>query len=91
MFASGEAAHASTIGRSLGLAAIVWQAREEESPSFLKKRSKKLFYLPTGRMRMYTPGAAKQIKVFWFFFSRKNTFLPRITIEKGRVAPYRSQ
>jgi hypothetical protein len=46
----------------------------------LKKRSKKLL-LP--RLHHQTADCvglrgAKQVKVFWFFFSKKNTFLPAL-------------
>jgi dephospho-CoA kinase len=45
---------------------------EKERSSFLKKRTKKLLR-PVGWQR--SP-RAKRIKVFWFFFSKKNFFLP---------------
>jgi hypothetical protein len=38
----------------------------------LKKRTKKLF--PVGAR--LSDGALQMIKVFWFFFSKKNAFLP---------------
>jgi len=42
----------------------------KKDSSFLKKRSKKL--LPVGP---HLPGSARKgIKVFWFFFSKKNLF-----------------
>jgi hypothetical protein len=42
----------------------------KKDSSFLKKRSKKL--LPVGAR---LPGSARKgIKVFWFFFSKKNIF-----------------
>jgi hypothetical protein len=49
----------------------------KESPSFLKKRSKRLLSL---RSLMDTGlaldrGRRGELKVFWFFFSKKNAFL----------------
>jgi hypothetical protein len=44
--------------------------KEKVRPSFLKKRSKKLLSLGKG----LTGSASKGIKVFWFFFSKKNCF-----------------
>jgi len=45
----------------------------QESASFLKKRSKKLLVRRgAGTWVPQPPGA----KVFWFFFSKKNRFLP---------------
>jgi hypothetical protein len=46
-------------------------AHKKESPSFLKKRSKKLLTLG---IRL-AGSARKEAKVFWFFFSKKNAFL----------------
>jgi len=45
-----------------------------ERPSFLKKRSKKLLFLRIGHDRCHT----EDIKVFWFFFSKKNFLLPDV-------------
>jgi hypothetical protein len=44
-----------------------------KGPSFLKKRSKKLLFLRLPRDHD-TPATVlpEQIKVFWFFFSKKN-------------------
>jgi hypothetical protein len=45
---------------------------KEESSSFLQKRTKKLLQI----QRAYFPNAnTKLIKVFWFFFAKKNCFL----------------
>jgi hypothetical protein len=49
-------------------------AERKEDFSSLKKRSKKLL----ARCRGTVPNArAHDIKVFWFFFSKKNRFLRR--------------
>jgi hypothetical protein len=45
-------------------------AREEGRPSFLQKRSKKRFSVLSRTQRT---------KVFWFFFSKKNCFLPFVS------------
>jgi hypothetical protein len=45
---------------------------EEESISFLKKRNKKLLF-DSVRNSPAGPGN-KRLKVFWFFFSKKNCF-----------------
>jgi hypothetical protein len=45
---------------------------------FLKKKKQKDFYSwCCGKIRSIVPNvdAAKKIKVFWFFFSKKNCFL----------------
>jgi len=49
--------------------------KSKASTSVLKKRSKKLLDL-----RDVTPAVPplQQIKVFWFFFSKKNFFLPSL-------------
>jgi hypothetical protein len=46
----------------------------KERSSFLKKRSKKLLLLRCHHLALgiVTLRGAKQIKVFWFFFSKKN-------------------
>jgi len=46
---------------------------EQASASFLKKRSKKLLLNWTVRFKHLW---RKSTKVFWFFFSKKNAFLP---------------
>jgi protease YdgD len=53
---------------------------KEESSSFLKKRTKKLF--PVGVCHPRTTGLQWQ-KVFWFFFSKKNRFLPFFAVLPG--------
>jgi hypothetical protein len=45
---------------------------KKERPSFLEKRSKKLLFLETGARTT----SRQDAKVFWFFFSKKNCFLP---------------
>jgi hypothetical protein len=43
----------------------------------LKKRTKKLLLLKQGVYQYPTPDVKpKRAKVFWFFFSKKNDFLP---------------
>jgi len=55
-------------------AALARQAGKEESGSFLKKRTKRLFPLEPGP----SPAAhTKMGKVFCFFFSKKKAFLSR--------------
>jgi hypothetical protein len=53
--------------------------RNKESISFLKKETKNLYSF---RVALATPvwvhASAQQIKVFWFFFSKKNCFLALI-------------
>jgi hypothetical protein len=46
--------------------------------SFLKKRSKRLLFLVMYQLSGHDPDVAAggKIKVFWFFFSKKNCFLP---------------
>jgi hypothetical protein len=55
----------------------------KESSSFLKKRTKKL-------LRLCVRGAAQHArprsKVFWFFFSKKNSFLPFVLLPRIRAA-----
>jgi hypothetical protein len=49
-----------------------------KNPLFLKKKKQKDFYSwCCGKIRSIVPNvdAAKKIKVFWFFFSKKNCFL----------------
>jgi hypothetical protein len=47
----------------------------EASASFLKKRSKKLLVLRAGAAPAVSGrGAGVGVKVFWFFFSKKNRF-----------------
>jgi hypothetical protein len=46
---------------------------KEESSSFLKKRTKKLLFLR--RLKRTFTHLGQDIKVFWFFFSKKNCFL----------------
>jgi hypothetical protein len=52
--------------------------RREERPSFLKKRSKRLLFLVLRQDPGHglDRGNGGEIKVFWFFSSEKNTFLP---------------
>jgi hypothetical protein len=52
------------------LAELVAEARS----SFLKKRSKKLLSI---WLRPLRKSSAKDSRVFWFFFSKKNRFLAR--------------
>jgi hypothetical protein len=42
---------------------------KKASTSFLKKRSKKLLFLEVRLLQHTHP---KEVKVFWFFFSKKN-------------------
>jgi hypothetical protein len=50
---------------------------KEGSSSFLKKRTKKLLSVwRADHSPNAFDGAVKQSKVFWFFFSKKNCFLP---------------
>jgi len=56
---------------------------KEGSGSFLKKRTKKLFPLEPSRL---TVAHTKWKKVFWFFFSKKNRFLPLHRRPDGRAA-----
>jgi hypothetical protein len=44
------------------------KARQEASTSFLKKRSKRLLF--SGQV--HDRGIGRRVKVFWFFFSKKN-------------------
>jgi hypothetical protein len=52
---------------------------EQESGSFLKKRTKKLFALGPA----WPVGARPVAKVFWFFFSKKNRFLSYLAMSDG--------
>jgi hypothetical protein len=56
---------------------------KEGSISFLKKRNKKLLFV--GLRVGHDQCAPKRVKVFWFFFSKKNCFLP--TPPKPRAKP----
>ena len=57
--------------------------KKQESSSFLKKRTKKLLLLsPLSHFR-----APKQVKVFWFFFSKKNYFLLSFCLSSAQAAP----
>jgi hypothetical protein len=49
---------------------VAWNAREEASSSFLKKRTKKLL-----RPDAMLENNALKLKVFCFFFSKKKCFL----------------
>jgi hypothetical protein len=52
---------------------LAWAGEGEESLLFLKKKKQKDFLLCyRGQARRHTPLK----KVFWFFFSKKNPFLP---------------
>jgi len=51
--------------------------KKEGSSSFLKKRTKKLLSVQSApNFAMEALGITQQTKVFWFFFSKKNCFLP---------------
>jgi hypothetical protein len=67
----GDFAGGSGNGRLIGAG-----ARTKGRSSFLKKRSKRLL-----QIQVFVPperGATALAKVFWFFFSKKNTyFFPR--------------
>jgi hypothetical protein len=53
---------------------------KQGSISFLKKRNKKLLSVGLRvRQDRYVP---KREKVFWFFFSKKNCFLPLRTVAR---------
>jgi hypothetical protein len=52
-------------------AACTGAERQETRSSFLKKRSKKLLDLGPSLSGYSEPGL---VKVFWFFFSKKNGF-----------------
>jgi hypothetical protein len=53
-------------------AGMPWVVMKKARSSFLKKRSKKLLE----RCRGLSGSVRHQTKVFWFFFSKKNRFLP---------------
>jgi hypothetical protein len=56
---------------------------KEGSISFLKKRNKKLLLI-IRRVRNDLH-ASKRTKVFWFFFSKKNCFLPAVVVKPHHV------
>jgi hypothetical protein len=64
---AGKIALVTGAARGIGARRVGGDAEAEGSSSFLKKRTKKLLLIGTRG-----PGA----KVFWFFFSKKNCFLP---------------
>jgi hypothetical protein len=56
--------------------------------SFLKKRSKKLLPIAsTIRAKMANRVLPREVKVFWFFFSKKNCFLPYAIVGITKLAP----
>jgi hypothetical protein len=70
---------------------FLFRWKKKGSSSFLKKRTKKLLSLADEpNWPVETDGWAKQSKVFWFFFSKKNCFLPALQQRQRRQFPLHS-
>jgi hypothetical protein len=71
-----EAGGEGGAGVGAGEQAKGFEKVKQASGSFLKKRTKKLLNALRGRELFRPPAYNHQrIKVFWFFFSKKNRFL----------------
>jgi hypothetical protein len=59
------------------MVAIQPEREEKEKNFFFEKKKQKTFnYAAGGRPTFEPQHCPQQLKVFWFFFSKKNCFLP---------------